>query len=73
MDVICELVSPSGKRKLHLYRRSDGFFEYEETYEAFDDYAGPYWSTGHRSGVFDTYDAMMAEVEATTPWLREGG
>ncbi|WP_172709622.1 hypothetical protein [Sphingopyxis granuli] len=73
MDVVRELVSPSGKRKLRLYRRGDGFFGYEEIYEAFDEYVGLYWSPGHRSGVFDTYDAMMAEIEATTPWLRENG
>lgn len=71
MDVIRELISPTGKRKVRVYRRVDGFFEYEEIYEAFDEIAGVYWSTGYQSGMFETESAVMSDVGATTPWLRD--
>ena len=70
MDLIHEKTSPNGKRKVIVYRRTDGFFEYEEIFEAFDEIAGIYWSCGYQSGMFETEAAAIAEITATTPWLR---
>ena len=72
MDLIHEKISPNGKRKVRVYKRTDGFFEYEEVFEAFDRIAGTYWSSGYQSGMFETEGAAMAEITATTPWLRSG-
>ena len=30
MDLIHEMISPNGERKVRVYKRTDGFFEYEE-------------------------------------------
>ncbi|MEO5706916.1 MAG: hypothetical protein ABIT10_07605 [Alteraurantiacibacter sp.] len=73
MHLIQEIVSPTGKRKLHLYRRKDGRYQFEETYEDFDEYAGHYWTPGYQSGVYDSEDAALAEMRALTPWLRAKG
>ncbi len=72
MDLIHEMISPNGERKVRVYKRTDGFFEYEEVFEAFDQIAGTYWSSGYQSGMFGTEGAAMAEITATTPWLRSG-
>ena len=72
MDLIHEKTSPNGKRKVCVYKRPDGFFEYEEIFEAFDEIAGTYWSSGYQSGMFETEGAAIAEIAATTPWLRSG-
>ena len=73
MDLLREFVSPKGKRKIRLYKRPNGFFEYEEVYEAFDDIAGTYWSLGYQSGMFESEMAVISELEATVPWLRADG
>ena len=70
MDIVREIVSPTGKRKMRLYRRADGFFVYDETFEAFDEIAGLYWSSGYESGIFETEEAATKDMRATTPWLR---
>ncbi|MGW8201150.1 hypothetical protein ACWGM0_01205 [Sphingomonas bisphenolicum] len=70
MDIVREIVSPTGKRKIRLYQRADGFFTYDETFEAFDEIAGSYWSSGYEAGIFETEEAATADMTATTPWMR---
>ncbi|WP_411340780.1 hypothetical protein V6U71_02135 [Sphingopyxis sp. J-6] len=72
MNLVRRIISPDGKREVCVYKRIDGFFAYEEIFETFDEIAGSYWSSGYQSGVFETEGAAMAEIAATTPWLRTG-
>ena len=69
MDLVREYPRPSGKRVVRLFRRSDGFFAYIEEFEAFDEIAGWYWSSGFGSGIFESEDVAVAEIIATVPWL----
>lgn len=70
MRQICELISPCGKRKLHLYERDDGRFWFEEIFEDFDPHAGAYWAPGYQSGLYDTLEASKTDMRSMTPWLR---
>ncbi len=71
MELIRELESPNGKRKVRVFQRADGFFEYNEAVRAFDELAGMYWSPRYYSGVFPTDEAVMHEILATILWLSE--
>ena len=73
MELLREFVSPKGERKIRDYVRPDGFFEYEEIFEAFDDIVGTYWSPGYQSGMFESESAVISELEATVPWISAEG
>jgi len=70
MQLIKELVSPNGKRKVRLYRRDDQLFSFDEIYEDFDEYAGAYWIPEYQSGVFADMALAEAEMHAVTSWLK---
>jgi hypothetical protein len=67
---IAEILSSDGKRVIKLHVRDDGFFCYEEEYEAFDEIAGRYWSSGYQSGLFANIELAEADIFATFPWLK---
>jgi len=68
--------SPDGKRWVGLYKRADGFFCFQEFFEATEDLrhlgygVETFESPGWESGLFDSAEAADEEARKMTPWLR---
>ena len=77
MREIKVVFSRDGKRRFHLYDRADGFFSFDETYEAQEDLTevgGPietYWAEGYHSGIYESAQAAEREARVMLPWLQE--
>lgn len=80
MERVRGYLSPDGLRKLEIFKKSNGFFQFEESTvdliiepdaEFFEE-GTTYWNCTHLSGLHDSIEAADAEAKASLPWLREG-
>lgn len=71
------VTSLDGKRRFHLYDRGDGFFSFDETFQAIEDLSdvgGPvetYWAEGYHSGLYESAEEAQREARALLPWLQD--
>lgn len=80
MERVSGYVSPDGSRKLDIFRKPNGLYQFEEsTVELiiepdpeFCEDGTTYWICTHLSGLFDNIDAADMEARTALPWLREG-
>lgn len=66
--------SLDAKRRLEIYDHEDGFYSYEEVYEAVEDIPDygleTYWGISYVSGLFDSAEAAECDAKLGIPWLR---
>ena len=80
MERVSGYVSPDGSRKLDIFRKPNGLYQFEESAvelisepdDEFCEDGTTYWICTHLSGLFDSSEAADAEAKTTLPWLREG-
>ena len=80
MERVRGYVSPDGARKLDIFKKPNGLFQFEESIvelivepdaEVFEE-GTTYWNCTHLSGLHESAEAADAEAKASLPWLREG-
>ncbi len=80
MERVKGYLSPDGSRKLEIFRKSNGLFQFEESIveliiepdaEFFEE-GTTYWNCTHLSGLHDSMEAADVEAKASLSWLREG-
>ncbi len=79
MDRVKGYVSPDGARKLDIFKKPSGLFQFEESVveliiepdPEFCEEGTTYWICTHLSGLHESEEAADAEAKACLSWLRE--
>lgn len=80
MERVKGYVSPDGLRKLDIFKKSSGLFQFEEYIvelivepdtEYFEE-GTTYWDCTHSSGLHASLEEADAEARSSLPWLRNG-
>jgi len=80
MERVKGYVSPDGLKKLDIFKKSSGLFQFEEFIvelivepdaEYFEE-GTTYWACTHSSGLHASLEDSDAEAKASLQWLREG-
>jgi hypothetical protein len=80
MERVKSYASPDGSRKLEIFRKPSGLFQFEEfevelIIDPDPDFSGKgtiYWSCSYLSGLHDSLDAADTEAKEVLTWLRDG-
>ena len=68
---------PDGKRRLAIFARADGCYEFIESSEQYeyliyeDHIQEYYWAPIYESGIYGTAEEAERDARLMTPWLRE--
>lgn len=80
MERVKSYASPDGSRKLEIFKKPSGLFQFEESEieliidpdPEFFGKGAAYWNCSYLSGLHDSLDAADAEARVVLSWLRDG-
>lgn len=80
MDPIRCYLSEDGRRKLEIFRKPTGLFQFEESVVElvvepdpdFYEEGTTYWNCTHLSGLYESLEAADDDAKSSLAWLRNG-